>query len=74
MTCELSSGAGVGCGALAPSTVFTWTTILCELVANAISMGYTITENEVDKIMIKNGKSSSSEWLGMTNFHNALRS
>ena len=53
MTCELSSGAGVGCGALAPSTVFTWTTILCELVANAISMGHTITENQVDKIMIK---------------------
>ena len=53
VTCELSSGAGVGCGALAPSTVFTWTTILCELVANAISMGYTITENQVDKIMIK---------------------
>ena len=38
---------------LPPSTVFTWTTILCKLVANAISVGYTITENEVDQIMIK---------------------
>lgn len=53
VTCELWSGAGVGCRTLAPSTLFTWTTILCELVANAISVRYTITENEVDKIMIK---------------------